>query len=339
MAIGSIAKIGMTNRRNFLAGAMAVPFASALPVQPTALAQTQWPSRNITVIVPFAPGGMADLAARPVAQALHKILGRPVVVDNRGGAGGALGAATVAKSEPDGHTMLLTLNSIIIAPEAARILNVPPLYELEQLEPVAQVLSEPNILVVHTSSSWKTVKDLADDAKKRPAEITYGSSGNYGPSHLATETFTNATGIKLQHVPYRGVGPAITALIAKQIGVLSTTAGTVNSHVEAGTLRVLGSMSAERIRSLPNVPTLREAGYPVESQVWAGLFVPKGVPEPIVRQIRSAMQEVMRDPAVTAVFEKASAQPAYLDAPEFARLVERDRSLVGAVIKTIGKVE
>ena len=295
------------NRRAFLMGAMAAPFAAMFPVELTALAETPWPSRNITMIVPFAPGGMADLAARPVAQALEKILGRPVVVDNRGGAGGALGAAAVAKSEPDGHTILLTLNSLIIAPEAARALNAPPSYEVDQFVPVAQVLSEPNIMLVHASSPWKTLKDLVDEGKKRPGEITFGSSGNYGPSHLATEMFAAAAGIKFQHVPYRGVGPAITALLGHQVGVVSTTAGTVMSYVDAGTLRILGAMSRERIRNLPNVPTLRDAGYEVESQVWAGLFVPKGVPEPVIRRLRSAVQEVMRDPAVTTVYEKAGA--------------------------------
>lgn len=339
MTFGSTPSFAVTNRRAFLIGAMAAPFAAALPLELSALAQTRWPSRNITMIVPFAPGGMADLAARPAAQALEKILGRPVVVDNRGGAGGALGAAAVAKSEPDGHTILLTLNALVIAPEAAMALNVPPSYEVDQFVPVAQVLSEPNIMVVHASSPWKTLKDLVDDGKKRPGEITYGSSGNYGPSHLATETFTGAAGIKFQHVPYRGVGPAITALIGQQVEVVSTTAGTVMSHIEAGTLRALGVMSLERLRTLPNVPTLREAGYEVESQVWAGLFVRRGVPETVIQRLRSAMQEVMRDPTVTTVFENAGAQPAYLDAPEFAVIVNRDQSLIGGVIKKIGKAE
>lgn len=330
---------GTTNRRRFLGGAIAIPLASAFANSRDALAQTPWPTRNITMIVPFPPGGQADLAARPIAIALEKALGRPVIVDNRGGAGGAIGAAAAAKADPDGHTMLMTLNSIVISPEAERLFDRPPSYELNQLVPVARVLSDPNILAVQATSPWKTLKDLIDDAKKRPGEITYSSSGNYGAAHVSVEMFSRAVGIKLLHVPYRGAGPAITALIANQVGLTSATVGPLAPHSEAGTIRILASMSAERLKRLPNVPTLRELGYPVEFYVWAGLFVPKGVPEPIVRRLRTAMQDALKSTGVTSLFEKAGTEAAYLDAPEFAKLVENDSSLLGPVIRNIGKLE
>jgi tripartite-type tricarboxylate transporter receptor subunit TctC len=339
MKIDAVLKSGTMNRRMFLSRAIAVSLASVLAASRDVLAQTQWPSRNITMIVPFPPGGQADLAARPVAIALEKILGRPVIVDNRGGAGGAIGAAAVSKAEPDGHTVLMTLNSIVISPEAERLFDRPPLYEMNQFVPVARVLSDPNILVVQASSPWKNLKDLIDDAKKRPGEITYSSSGNYGAAHVSIEMFARAVGIKLLHVPYRGAGPAITGLIGNQVGLTSTAAGPMAPHSEAGTVRILASMSAERIKRLPNVPTLRELGYPVEFYVWAGLFVPKGVPEPIVMRLRTAMRDALRDPLVTSVFEKAGTDAAYLDAPEFAKLVESDSALLIPAIKNIGKLE
>jgi tripartite-type tricarboxylate transporter receptor subunit TctC len=335
----ALSKARTTNRRILLSGAIAIALASAFATSRDALAQSQWPSRNITMIVPFPPGGQADLAARPVAIALEKTLGRPVVVDNRGGAGGAIGAAAASKAEPDGHTMLMTLNSIVISPEAERLFDRPPSYELNQLVPVARVLSDPNILAVQATAPWKTLKDLIDDAKKRPGEITYSSSGNYGAAHVSVEMFARAVGIKLLHVPYRGAGPAITGLLAGQVGLTSATVGPLGPHSEAGTIRILASMSAERLRRMPSVPTLRELGYPVEFYVWAGLFVPKGVPEAVVRRIRTAMQEALRNPIVTSLFEKAGTEAAYLDAPEFAKLVENDSSLLIPVIRNIGKLE
>jgi len=149
------------------------------------------------MVVPLAPGGTADLAARPVAAALEKILERPVIVENRTGAGGSLGNASVAKAEPDGYTLLMTISSFVVLPEADRLFDRKPLYETDQFVPIARVLADPNVLAVHASSPWKTLKDFVDDAKKRPGEIAYGSSGNYGGTHVSMEIFAHAAGIKL----------------------------------------------------------------------------------------------------------------------------------------------
>ena len=201
------------------------------------------------------------------------------------------------------------------------------------------MLSDPNILAVRSSAPWRTLNDLVADAKQRPGVITFSSSGNFGAAHVSVESFAHAAGIKLLHVPYRGAGPAITGLLAGQVGLTSSTLGTLAAHVEAGTIRILASMSAERIRRLPDVPTLREIGYPVDATVWAGLFVPKGVPEPIVRRLRSAMRDALGDPMVISVFEKAGTDPAYQDAPEFSRLVEADSAILTVTIKKIGRLE
>lgn len=327
------------SRRKLLKATIALPIASAVTFSGDGFAQTRWPSRNITMVVPFPPGGQADLAARPVAQALNTILGQPVVVENRPGVGGALGAAAVAKADPDGHTMLMTLNALVISPEADRVSGRTPLYELDQFVPVARVLSDPNIIVVQASSPWKTLKDFVEDAKRRPTEIAYSSSGNYGASHVSVEMFARAAGIKLLHVPYRGVGPALMGLIGNQVAMTSTAGGTVASQIEAGTLRVLACMGTKRLEAFPSVPTLRELGYPVEFYVWAGLFVPKLVPQPIVARLRDAVREAMRDPAVTAVFEKVGTSAEYLDAPEFTELVKSDAALLAPAVNAIGKLD
>jgi tripartite-type tricarboxylate transporter receptor subunit TctC len=328
------------DRRGLLIGALAFPIAGRLPFASPAFAQGPWPNRTVTMVVPLAPGGQADLAARPVAAALEKILGRPVIVENRPGAGGALGNASVAKAEPDGHTLLMTISSFVVLPEADRLFDRKPLYETNQLVPIGRVLADPNILAVLSSSPWLTLDHLVEDAKKRPGQIPYSSSGNYGASHVSMEMFTQAAGIKLLHVPYRGVGPALTGLIGNQVSAIASARGPLAPHVEAGAVRILASWGGARTAELPNVPTFRELGYPtVEFYVWAGLFAPGNVPEPIIMQLRRAMREAMQSPQLISVFEKAGSPPAYLDGPDFARFIETDSARLIPAVRKIGKVE
>ena len=180
------------DRRRFIQGSLAAPFAAAFPAETHAQA---WPTRNITVIVPFPPGGQADLAARPVAAALEKILGRAVTVDNRSGAGGMLGNAAAARAEPDGHTLLMALSSMTFLPEAERINDRKPSYEYDHLVPIARVLADPGVLCVRTDSPYKSLADLVADARKRPGQISFSSSGNYGAAHVPFEMFQQAAGI------------------------------------------------------------------------------------------------------------------------------------------------
>ena len=195
------------NRRELLKAAAVLPLAPTA-FSNAAFAQAAWPSRNITMIVPFPAGGQADLAARPVALALEKILGKPVIVDNRaGGGGGSVGNAAAARAEPDGYTLLMTLSSLAVLPEADRLFDRPVAYEVSQFAPVARVLADPTLLAVPASAPWKTLQDFVDDAKKRPGMIPYGSSGPYGTLHVAMEMFAASAGIKLLHVPFRGAGP------------------------------------------------------------------------------------------------------------------------------------
>src|SRR5215208_7952395 len=320
-------------RRDLLAALAAAPFASALPFE-HAWGQQRWPTRTITMVVPFPPGGQADLAARPVAAALEKILGQSVVVDNRGGAGGAVGNAAVARAEPDGHTLLMTLSSLAVLPESERLFGRTPSYEVAQLAPIARVLADPTLLAVPASAPWKTLQEFVDDAKKKPGTIPYGSSGPYGTLHVAMEMFANAAGIKLLHVPYRGAGPAVTGLLAGQIQALASAPGVLKEHVDSGALRVLANWGAQRVATFPDLSTFKELGYPnVEFYIWAGLFAPKGVPEPIVTRLRAAMRQAMADPAVIRVFENAGSPPAYKDAPDFSRFVEADSARLIAAVK------
>ena len=327
------------DRRTFLqlaAGFSLGPISGSL----SATAQAPWPTRSMTIVVPFAPGGQADLAARPVALGLAQILGQSVVVDNRAGAGGAIGATFVAKAEPDGHTMLMALSAVAVLPEAERVSGRKPTYEMSQFTPIARVLGDPNLLIVPAALPYKTVKDLVDDAKQRPGQIAYASAGNFGASHICMEMFCNAAGIKLLHVPYRGGGPALAALLGGQVALTAQGAGPLKGYSDEGKLRVLATFGAERHSAFPDAPTLIEAGYDnVVFYVWAGLFVPKGVPADAVGQLRRAVNAVMNDPQIIGILNKAGSPPAYLDAAEFAAYIETDSKRLIATVHKIGKLD
>jgi tripartite-type tricarboxylate transporter receptor subunit TctC len=325
------------DRRKFLQGALAAPMLSALALP--ARAQS-WPTRNISMIVAFPPGGQADLAARPVALALEKILGRSVVVDNRAGAGGMLGNAAAARAEPDGHTLLMALSSMTFLPEAERLYNRKPSYELDQLAPIARVLADPGVLCVRSDSPWKSVADLVADAKKRPGQISFSSSGNYGASHVPFEMFQQAAGIKLLHVPYRGGGPALTAFIGAQVDITAQAPGVINPFARDGKVRLLAHWGGKPTPELAGIPTMIELGYKdVEYYIWAGLFAPKATPAPVITRLRDAMRQVMADPQVTSIFVKAGSPPAYMDQPEFAKFVEADAKRLIPVIGKIGRLD
>jgi tripartite-type tricarboxylate transporter receptor subunit TctC len=330
------------HRRKFLQGAVAAPLVAMLTSSRSrAQAQVQgWPSRNVTMIVPFPPGGQADLAARPVAAALEKILGRAVVIENRQGAGGAVGNAAAARAEPDGHTLLMTLSSVVILPEADRLFERRPSYELDQLVPIVRVLADPAVLPVLNTSPYRTLQDLIADAKKRPGQITFSSSGNYGAAHVPFEMFQQSAGIKLQHVPYRGGGPALAAFLGGQVDITGQAPGPVKPYVDEGRVRLLASWGGKRTPELADVPTFIELGFPgVEYYIWAGLFVPKGTPAPVIARLRDVMRDVMQNPQVTSVFEKAGSPPAYLDQPDFVRFIEADAARLIPAVKKIGRLE
>jgi tripartite-type tricarboxylate transporter receptor subunit TctC len=331
------------NRRDILKAAAALPVTqgalSALTLPAHAVGN--WPERPITMIVPFPAGGQADFAARPVALALERILGKPVIVDNRaGGAGGSVGNAQAARAEPDGYTLLMTLSSLAILPEADRLFGRPVAYEIAQFKPVARVLADPTLLAVPASAPWKTVQEFIEDAKKHPGDITYGSSGPYGTLHMAMEVFAASAGIKLLHVPFRGAGPALTALLSGTVQALASAPGVLRPQVDDGKVRVLANWGAERIASFPDTPTFRELGYKdIEFYIWAGLFVQRALPEPIMDKLRAAMAEAVKSPEVVRTFEGAGSPVAYLDAPEFAKFVDIDSARLITAVKKVGKVE
>ncbi|HEY2863255.1 MAG TPA: tripartite tricarboxylate transporter substrate binding protein [Casimicrobiaceae bacterium] len=320
---GRIAAIGM---------ALAL-FAAA------AAAQDAYPSKPITLIVPFPPGGVADIVARPAADAIGRVLGAPVLIENKAGAGGGIGMAFVAKAKPDGYTLLLALSSISILPEADKLLGRAPMYQLEQLVPIARLTADPTVLAVRADSPWKTLQEFVADAKKRPGAITYGSSGNYGTMHVPMEMFASDAGIKLLHVPYTGAGPAVVGLLAGNIDAVASGPSTVIQHVKAGKVRVLASWGDHRLASLPEVPTLSESGFSAVFFQWSGLFAPAGTPAPVLAKLREAARIAAADPRFVAALATVETPVQYLDAPELQRFWDADAQKLGAVVRRVGKLD
>jgi tripartite-type tricarboxylate transporter receptor subunit TctC len=313
--------------------------AVGLAVTGVAGAQEAYPSRPITLVVAFPPGGVADLTARPMAFALEKVLKQKVVVENRPGAGGGVGNAYVAKARPDGYTLLMALSSVTILPEADRVNGRAPSYTLDQFAHIALVSADPTVLVVRAEAAYRSVRDLVEAAKANPGKINYASSGYYSALHTPMEMLAIATGAKMFHVPYQGGGPAVTAILGGQVDALASGPGPVVQHIKAGKLRALASWGDKRHPALPEVPTLKEVGIDNEFYIWAGMLAPAGTPEPVLRALRDAVRTGVADPQFRQTMEGAGQPIQYLDAPEFKAFFERDAKKMADVVKQIGKVE
>jgi tripartite-type tricarboxylate transporter receptor subunit TctC len=309
----------------------------ALPVP--AIAQDAFPSRPIVLVVPFPPGGVADIVARPVADAMSRHLGVPVVIENKAGAGGGIGMGFAAKAKPDGYTLLLALSSISILPEADKVLGRTPMYQLNQFVPIARFTADPTVLVVRAESPWKTLAEFVADARKRPGGISYGSSGNYGTMHVPMEMFAASAGIKLLHVPYTGAGPAVVGLLGGNVDAVASGPSTVIQQVKVGKLRVLASWGDRRLASLPEVPTLSESGFDAVFFQWAALFAPAGTPEPALTRLAAAARAAAADPRFVAAMATVETPIQYLDAPEMQRFWAADATKLAEAVRRVGKVE
>lgn len=304
-----------------------------------ATAQSSWPDRPITMIVPFPPGGVADTVARPVAEALSRELKQPVVVENKAGAGGALGIGQAARAAADGYTVLLSLSSISILPEADKILERKPAYTLAQFKPIARFTADPTVLVVRADSRWRTLGDFIADVRSHPGSYNYGSSGNYGTMHVPMEMLKAKAGFRMTHIPYTGAGPAVVALLAGQIDAVASGPSTVVQQIQAGKLRALAHWGDQPLASLAGVPSLTQAGYPVRFAQWSALFVPTGTPDEVIRKLRAASAKVAADANVRQVIAKAGSPIEYLDAPEFQTYWDADAAEMTKAVRTVGKVE
>lgn len=278
------------HRRTFLrmagANSIAAVAGPALFAVSASAAET-YPTRPIRIVVPFAPGGGTDVVGRALAQAMSKDLGQPIIIDNKAGGGTVIGSDLVAKSAPDGYTLLMTTSSIAI--NASLVKNLP--YDPKKaFSEVALICHGPNVLVVRTDSPYKTLNDIIKAAKEKPGKLSYASSGNGSAVHLAAELFKNMAKVDIMHVPYRGAGPAYTDLLGGQVDMLFGTAGGVNKFVESGKMRAIAVTSAERTSAYKDVPTIAESVPGYVADVWYGVFAPGGTPPAVLERLNAAIR-------------------------------------------------
>jgi tripartite-type tricarboxylate transporter receptor subunit TctC len=294
-----------------------------------------WPTRPVRVIVPLSPGGFADVPARLLMPRLSAALGRPFVVENRPGAGGTIGANEVAKAPPDGHTLLLTATPHVISAHLYRSL---PYDSLRDFTPVAHVASGPYAMVVNTQRlPVGSVQELIAAAKARPGQIDFASSGNGSAQHLVGALFNAMAGVQLNHIPYKGSGPAMQDLLGGQVGVSFAGIPNVTSAVRAGKLRALAVTGARRWSELPDVPTLAEAGVPgYEATLWLGIVGPAGLPAPIVERLHAETAKALQDAELRQSLRSAGVEAADMAPPQFDAFIRAEYEKWGKVVRDTG---
>ena len=282
-----------------------------------------YPSKPIRLIVPWPAGGLVDVVGRAVGDKLHASLGQSVVVENRPGAGGNIGADQVAKAEPDGYTLLLTTSALDM--NAALQSNL-PFNVVKDFEPITVAATAPSILVVYPKLPVKSVKDLIALAKSEPGKLTYASAGNGTPAHLSAELFKTMTGIEAVHVPYKGAPPAMVDQIAGRVDFHFANATVALPQIQAGKVRALAITSDKRSPSMPGIPTMAEAGVPgFEASQWVGFLAPHGTPKAIIDRVAAATRKALESPDVKAALQKAGMDVAEPDTPQaFAAFVKSD---------------
>ena len=306
--------------------------AAALPG--AASAQAQYPNKPVRLIVPFPPGGGTDTLARIYGQKLAEVFGQQVIIDNRPGAGTNIGAEIAAKAPPDGYTLLMG--------NIAHAINVTLYGKLaydfvKDFTPVTLLASTPNILVVHPSVPVKSVKELIALAKARPGQLDYASAGSGSSSHLAAELFGIMAGVKMTHVPYKGGGPAVIALVGGQVSVGFATTPSVITHVKAGKMRGLGVTTARRSPSTPELPTISEAGVPgYEAGTWYGLLAPAGTPNEIVARLHAESVKLLKLPDVKDRLDATGFESIGNTPEQFAAYIRSEIEKWGKVVKASG---
>ena len=309
--------------------------AAVMSVSSLAYAQADYPNKTITLVVPFPPGGVTDIAGREVARNLTKYLNQPVVVENKVGAGGNIGTQYVARSKPDGYTLgLLTVSAMSIAPHVTKNLGFNP---SKDFTPLTNVITTDGAIVANVAAPYNTVQELIAFAKANPDKVNYASVGNGSIPHLTAEMFSQRAGIKMTHVPYKGAGPAMQDLLANQIPIsFETSLATALNNVASGRLKILALTGPQRSPAVPNVPTVAESGYPnFSAQGWFGLFGPANLPPNVVAALNKATTDALRDPEVIARFEKLGVRPDPQTPSDFTKFLAAESTKWGNVAKSI----
>jgi tripartite-type tricarboxylate transporter receptor subunit TctC len=322
------------DRRSFIIGS-----AAAATLKP-AFAQDAYPTHTIMMINPFPPGGAADVVGRPLAAVMEPMVQKPVIIETKAGAAGAVGAQFAANAKPDGYTLLLHITSISGFAEVDKLFGRTPKFTRADFIPIARFVADPCVLIVNDQQRYKTLKELVEDAQKRPNEIIFSSSGLYGALHIPTALFMKAAGgLKLRHLPTNGGGPALTALLGNNSQVLVSSISACLAQIKAGKARPLAMFGAARSKALPDVPTMKELGYDLEYYLWVGAFAPKGTPPDVISYLRGTFNKAAHADQFKAAIANLGQELGYMDQPDFAKFWDADAARIEAAIRTIGKVE
>ena len=316
---------------------LALVLSSAAPLamhSPAALAQQAWPVKPVRMLIPWPPGGSNDVAGRIIAPRLSEALGQQVTIENRGGAAGTVGADVVARAEPDGYTLML--HSVTHLSNAALYPKLP--YDtVRDFTPIGMVSTQPTLLVVHPSFPIRSVKDLIALARAKPKQVLYGSAGNGSAPHLSMTLFSSMARVELEHVPYKGGGPALAGLLGGEVPLMLATVPSVMGQVKAGKLRAVATTSARRLPMLPDIPTVSESGLPgYEMSPWMGMWGPARLPRPIADQVNRMLAKVLSTPDVRDQFLQQGLEPMAMSVDDFAALIPREIERYARLIKLSG---
>ena len=320
--------MGDTNRRN----AAGATLATALLFAGAAHTAQGYPERPVRMIVPYSAGGATDIVMRIVAQKLPEFLGQQVVIDNRPGAGGLIGTDTVAKSSPDGYTLLATSTPHVILPHLHKKI---PFDALQDFAPIMQFGDQPYALTVHPSLGVSSVKELIALAQKQPGNINYASSGNGGAQHMFAALFVSMAKIDVVHIPYKGSGPARADLLGGQVKVGCLGIASVLSNHKAGQVRILAVTSARRSQEVPEIPSISETLKGYDASLWQGLAVPRGTPRAVIERIQRDMVKLLQMPELKVAFERAGTDIVLTDSRAFGELLKKDYAKWGRVAREI----
>lgn len=324
--------------RGPIVAVLALTLSSAAPLlalhSPAAVAQQAWPVKPVRMLIPWPPGGSNDVAGRIIAPRLSEALGQQVTIENRGGAAGTVGADVVARAEPDGYTLML--HSVTHLSNAALYPKLP--YDtVRDFTPIGMVSTQPTLLVVHPSFPIRSVKDLIALARAKPKQVLYGSAGNGSAPHLSMTLFSSMARVELEHVPYKGGGPALAGLLGGEVPLMLATVPSVMGQVKAGKLRAVATTSARRLPMLPDIPTVSESGLPgYEMSPWMGMWGPARLPRPIADQVNRMLAKVLSTPDVRDQFLQQGLEPMAMSVDDFAALIPREIERYARLIKLSG---
>jgi len=307
-------------------GSILVPEARAFPTKP------------ITLVVPFPPGGGADTVGRPLASVAHQHLGQPMVVINKGGGGGAVGAQYVANAKPDGYTVLHAINTVTEIPQVDELLGRAPAFKKEQFIPIGQVAVTPFAIIVNAESRWKTLQEFVAEARQKPDEFQYASAGVYSTTHFMWELILKATATRVRHMPTTGGGPIMMAVLGKHVDIGHCVMPAVCApQFEARKIRLLALTSEKRLPAYPDVPTLKELGYDVTHSIWHALMVPAGTPPEVVAKLRQGLRGMVEDEAFKGLMTKLGERIQYMSGENFEKFWDEDYRRMGILLRQLIK--